>query len=1541
MMIFLILAVVTVLGVNWSLHRTGITMTADYTCGYQEHEHDVSCYEQVLICTEKDEVHEHNDSCYEQRMICSIPEHNHTEGCLLMEQDEVMEETETVNVTEDVTVIDVPIDVNTESETEGSNSETEDVTDDQNDMIEDTIIDETQESEVFSDGEVLTGEISSEESELKRSISEENLDMSTYVTKLTGSGTKYDASGRLYSSELRMDFCYAAEDIQSTNYYYEYPSGIIIPDGLLNGKKYDLYDSGGKKAGIYYFEKTEEGRYRVRIEFDEEYIDQNKGEIKGNIQFSGQIAESSADDAGNIVIAGKDNVTLEIPNDKIEYPDDTTNRYDIKTKKDGTYSIQDGKLVYTVYVYSVKGTPGEIEFKDTITATGMQLGTPQVTVTKEIVTRYYNSNKKDNWNDVKKDELGEVSVETSYTDGTLKLNLPQIEPAMDQTTDSNYPVEEYTRYKLVYTYDVSNLTQEQPVANNMVNVNSKNNTTEVKSNAECTVKINNQHTLDKTGSFDEDTNQISWALKINKNGLNIAGSKLTDKMLANLADGTNVTISPDNGYVLERSEDGKITGISFVALENGENHNVYTIHYQTTVQGTWNNQTVSNEAKFEPGDGSAEIDKTTSVTVSGGTIEKKAGTGIISEDAATLTIPWTVIMGIPEGGFKTGTVITDNFPQNNGDQYMTRDQVINWLQYNTKWIYDGYETNVALTDESVTTILFQASDGNEYTFQDIRSYAEAIRGLTFTGYKITFNQDMDAPYGASKLRFSYETTVDISNANLGSNYYKNKISVGDKIAEATYEYKKGGVIKTDENGKTDTTQKENADGTLIWKVSVALAENSDELIITDTLPEGVTLASIQGADWISSVNNLTIEEDGKIVGSSSDYVINGNYENNVVTLRITRANHLKLESGTRYYSFIFKCKTEKDNLVDYEIGKTYSFTNKVEAKDNQGSLGNAEQTQEWTEKKETKVTKVIDKSGEWNNTNRRVHYSIKVNPDGSDLVEGVDVLTLKDVFTYYNLQYAYPEGVYSGTGTPYYVNAWLVPASVKVYQAEIKADGSLEKGEEISNLAWKVKTEKGKDDAIGGSYDTSTLTIENLPDGIPMILEYDYQFQTDIPEDYHTMSMMQVKNSAELEGTGYKDDKTQGDVKWDKQETSGEVSAEKIYLLYKVSKGNFGDTLQGAVFKLQKYNGTDYEDTDTTYTTDADGKIRIRWQKSSSDVQYEKNTLYRLVETQAPKGYALPDSVEDTAVYFYFSDTEDTEHTLPDNIPDTAVNLTKESSVFYAENEKATTDITIQKQWLKQNGEPDAGHKGSIQVDVYRKESTLASGNNEKSTLNGVINIGSTETWATAWQTISSETHPKGTKITFSLATTSQWESAPTVLLNGSALDPTTRAWNGENSLYTYSFAMTANENVILGAISWNSSVWTFSDITAEEPKVETPSESAGEYYGTYTITAEENWTKIISDLPKTGTNTEGKKISYVYYIKELTNGNYDTSYENNGGISSGTITVTNKMTENPSYLLPETGGIGTIWFTAVGMTLMSAALMYGQFLWRRRGRSK
>jgi len=46
----LVLALLTTLFVNWQLHGVGITMTADYHCGYEEHQHTAACYEKVLTC---------------------------------------------------------------------------------------------------------------------------------------------------------------------------------------------------------------------------------------------------------------------------------------------------------------------------------------------------------------------------------------------------------------------------------------------------------------------------------------------------------------------------------------------------------------------------------------------------------------------------------------------------------------------------------------------------------------------------------------------------------------------------------------------------------------------------------------------------------------------------------------------------------------------------------------------------------------------------------------------------------------------------------------------------------------------------------------------------------------------------------------------------------------------------------------------------------------------------------------------------------------------------------------------------------------------------------------------------------------------------------------------------------------------------------------------------------------------------------------------------------------------------------------------------
>lgn len=1123
-------------------------------------------------------------------------------------------------------------------------------------------------------------ETESDETSQAETPKEQRISMSEQVTGLTGGETRYDADRNVYSSDLKVDFNFQREQIEKNGYqyYYEYPEGVIIPNGLLDGKNHDLYDVDGKKAGTYQFEKTESGAYRLDIDFEQAYVAAAGETIQGFVQFSGEIDGTKADGDGNIKLVGKDQVTLDIPKESIKYPDNETNHYDISTKKNGFYEIKNGKLIYTVYVTSLKGTPETIDFQDVIQVEGMKLGSPEITVTKETVSRYYGEN--GSWwdsNPITEETM--ENQESTSENGTIRMTLPKIEPAQEKTDNNGGSYKEYTRYKIVYTYEVTNLNTEQPTAKNIASASSENDKTKVKSSAETNITIQNKHTLEKTGSFDAAENQIIWKITLNRNHLNLADSGLTDEMLAKLADGTDVTIQPAEGYEITRDESGNITGIRFTAEEGKTNTGEYTITYRTKAEPSWDSREVKNTATFQPGDGSAQISTTGTVWIGGGEIAKAVGSAEKSADGTTMVLPWKVTLTVPESGILSGTSIVDDPTKNQwggagGTHYLTKEQVQAW----TEGIYwaDAEENRVETVSVSeIAEISFQASDGKSYTLNEILDHTTGnADSLTYTICKMTLKDTLTVPSGAKKLIFAYKTTANIADASIGSTWFCNKIRVGQREAYADYEYKKGGIVKTDENGSAETTSKKNADGMLTWKIMATLEEKSSMLSVLDTLPEGVELEEIRGESNLSGMGPITISKDGAVSGGNSVYQITGTQQNREVRLKLTRAdaqNGTKLDAGV--YTLVVKCKVSKEKLDPYAAGETYSFRNHAEATSDKGSMGSTDQTQQWTEDTAENESKVVDKTGVWDNDSRRVKYSICLNPDGRDLVNGADTLTLTDVMQYYTKM-----GVHSTNWSDKKtldLSAWLVPGSVKLYRAEKQKDGTVLKGDEIKNWTWTVQTSVGNPDWQGGTMTASTLTANGLPDETPMILEYDYQFQADVPRGYTGDYAVRVFNSAQLDGTAYKDDEYQNDVIWKEQTHTGQVSTEKRCTLYKVSKGDYGTTLAGAVFQLQKYDGTGYVNTGISYTTDTDGKIIIQWQKEDADLSYEKNVLYRLVETNAPKDYLLPENPEENAVYFYFSEDGNTANTLPKELPKQAFDLTKTSQIIYIENEKNETPV--------------------------------------------------------------------------------------------------------------------------------------------------------------------------------------------------------------------------------------------------------------------------
>ena len=455
--------------------------------------------------------------------------------------------------------------------------------------------------------------------------------------------------------------------------------------------------------------------------------------------------------------------------------------------------------------------------------------------------------------------------ESTSENGTIRMTLPKIEPAQEKTDNNGGSYKEYTRYKIVYTYEVTNLNTEQPTAKNIASASSENDKTKVKSSAETNITIQNKHTLEKTGSFDAAENQIIWKITLNRNHLNLADSGLTDEMLAKLADGTDVTIQPAEGYEITRNESGNITGIRFTAEEGKTNTGEYTITYRTKAEPSWNSREVKNTATFRPGDGSAQISTTGTVWIGGGEIAKAVGSAEKSADGTTMVLPWKVTLTVPESGILSGTSIVDDPTKNQwggagGTHYLTKEQVQAWSE-GIYWA-DAEENRVETVSVSeIAEISFQASDGKSYTLSEILNHtAENADSLTYTICKMTLKDTLTVPSGAKKLIFAYKTTANIADASIGSTWFCNKIRVGQREAYADYEYKKGGIVKTDENGSAETTSKKNADGTLTWKITATLAEKSSMLSVLDTLPEGMELEEIRGESNLSGVGQITISK---------------------------------------------------------------------------------------------------------------------------------------------------------------------------------------------------------------------------------------------------------------------------------------------------------------------------------------------------------------------------------------------------------------------------------------------------------------------------------------------------------------------------------------------------------------------------------------------------------------------------------------------------------------------------------------------------------
>ena len=1353
----------------------------------------------------------------------------------------------------------------------------------------------------------------------------------------------------------------------------------LDPDWMnsLLGQDHTLR-SGSAKIGNYRFVQKEDGTYAILLKFNQDYLN-SKPQIKGDIDFYGEIGTEYGKQDGTIEITFNSNITLNVPKKDITYPADKTNAYDIKTTKSGSYDSKTHQLTYTVTVVSKKGTPGVVNYKDVITGlNGLTLGEPTIKVEKCTVTETRNSTS-DNWPGYGSDgtfsEVNPSGLEYK-ANGEIQGTLPK----METNVSENGLKREYTKYRVTYVYDVSGLGNEDYSPINNVSTSSTGNV-EIQSGDDEEVPIKNKYTLTKTaGNYQN--GKIQWTITFNENHCDITNAVLNDTMKANgttisdvFAQAEELRITPETGWTYVDNDNNptqdksKAVGIKFTAPEGQTNTEKYTITYATKHTQGDKSYPVQNTAKVTDSNGDPIVSTTGNGAVGRIDVMKYSVNSKAKENGNTLTIPWRVSIDFTNAGaLAEDTIYADVFTEN-AEHWMTKEQAKALIE-SLKWSSSAYkiwqETDES-SDVSVDSGTFKVEFYTDRTITLDKNYKITTAGTAYEslqenakiyGFRIVVENTFELPADKKALKINYSTTADTSQVTPGTGVmYRNRFD----WQAYNFDYSKATITKMDGEDQTGTTTVVSEDGTITWKIKIHTnAFLKGSVTIHDDLPAGVVVESVK-RQGDNDVINVTPEQEFK--KNWNNDVLTGIYDQSKNTLEMTFSNRNYLRRNEDYV-FIIKCKAVSDpNDENAAIvpGKTYKYTNTASAwfdghKD--APIGEpSQQTQYWSKKDNTPVIKPIGKNVQTDSSGQTLRYTVEINPEGKKLLENsTEGLKVRDTLSVQ----IHPDYVTlkdnAGQGTPdkVTVSAALVQKSVKLCYATRNAEtGKLEStGQEVPGYKMTLDSHVDPEHRERMLY---LMEFTALPDDKPMLLTYTYDLVSDIDINYKNQWQRYgyweqncIKNKAELEVIGYTTTAEDTRLEFAHAGTSGSVVSTYNLTLKKVAEGDYTKLLQGAVFQLRKYeNGRFVDVAGQTYETDSAGTITIQQGKNAEDFKFNTNTLYCLVETEPPEGYAL----SQTPVYFYFKDGADSEHKLPEiEGMDQAVDLNSQSKQVYVQNEPNLTSVTVEKKWQNSDGTKlDNPPESSIGFKLVQLVSSTPPISSNAATVKGSIK--SQRTGNAVYTFDGTTPYSEGTVMTLTItyptainALQYNKKLIPKIFWNGAEVTPDTEKPDGDNGIvkWTYTCILKAGQNTIGGYITdYDSSMHVI-----QEPQYKQP--AAPEYqekgvYGTYTLTAADNWRMVIGNLPRS--NSNGTEY-YSYKIVETTGGNgYTVTYNTESGVVGGYLVMVNTKTpeqEEPTYELPSTGSPGgTVPYTAGGAAIALAAVLCGYNSRRKRKRGE
>ena len=1198
-------------------------------------------------------------------------------------------------------------------------------------------------------------------------VSATAVDMGTHITNVSVQVPAYtDGSGNVTSwkdangivrpgqtVKVQLNYGFLANEITSDNRVatYKLPNGITLLPSVSHSGNITWHDSTTGKnviVGTYAIDGD-----TVTFTYNEEFADGKA--FDGDFEFKASVSSDSSMENQEINFGGttgsvtikKEDLTHDLSLSKNVQKDEAGKeliKFDSATK---TLDI-----AYEVVAKTTNGTGTTVNITDFFDTVNSSL--PSAATYQQSTIKLIKVDADGNKTDVTTDYQDKLNVGTE-----LKYDaLPKLEAGEQYILQyhATIPVHDDYTYK-----SINNVKAEFDGKDSTVSKEVKNT----------------EPRLTKSGNYDANSRIITWTVTIkNPYGEDLRGKTFKDFLPAELEVVNNVEIT--RGYWSDdikpvSAEDFKKAGCSYTfPTDKSETAAFYTIKIQTKVpDGTAVGTTYTNTADFDGNSASGDVTVTDRDSYLSKSLYK-------AEDLETgkKKLTWQTSVSIPTGWNEI--TLTDTIhdaevsgAEQEGTHYAVLSELKAEINANLHLTLFNSSETVTMANASEHHVTFTVTYYDEYGNQTTNNDAHVTK-FTITA-KLADGQTLDA---TSMVLRSYHTVADISNAGIEEPWrFVNTAASGDKTSDASYTYKKPKEAKLEKlvynennfdaaGSKISELDYKKNNGKIYYELTIPTSLTckdpltTEDLVITDTLPAGVTFDKSN----IIAVGALSFNTDGSVPHQSwlaqtihgsdgrPDYKISTSENFDVSkksigatdtdrTITFTINSGYNVSDKPQVFYIRYSVSVAEDASWD-DLRTENKYRNSAEWN---GDKAETETTVKRSYEKLYKTGTIVDEGTDATGNKlatKKINYSVVINPTGDKLLTTSNTtLTLTDTLSFEPSDNT---------------SADLDLSSIHLYGVTLDTT--------TGNLVADHTNEIGHD-RFTATYDSPnhTMTV-TVPDELACVLEYTYQIS------YPSSTEVTVKNHANLSGLVEKWVDTHV-VNYD---SSATVRFSK-FDLNKVDSNDYLVTLPGATFELAKWNKTTNTfDVVRTLPTNTSGQINFSLQGSSataeiiteSSAQLLCNTLYRIVETDAPDGYAISQS----PIYLLwgaFSNTTRAEAfnaaTGESSIHDASEydkwldcnNVTYlargDISAVYVPN--TANSITVAKHWLDTDGKTELALdkvNSTYTATVKLRRKSYQYGSQKSDDLVKTVTLDNSNNWSYSWNNLPL-TDPADSSITY------------------------------------------------------------------------------------------------------------------------------------------------------------------------------------------------